>query len=276
VKRAVSMPNMADPATIVSLAVLAEEVGYDGVFLWDHVVYGDFSELPMFDPWVLLGAMAGATSRVRLGTLVTPLSRRRPWRVAQEVATLDHLSAGRAVLGVGLGWPPEEEFERFGERSDDALRAEMLDEGLDLVNALWSGEHVQHDGDHFNVDATMRPPPVQQPRVPVWVAGFWPGTRPFERAARWDGVCPLKKVSEMTEVPLLRPDELAACVEYVRDRRDTSAPFDVVVSAHWEHTPDEYADAGATWLVTGTSLEATWPDQLRGVLESQRGAGSGS
>lgn len=254
---------MADPATIVSLAVLAEEVGYDGVFLWDHVVYGDFSELPMFDPWVLLGAIAQATSRVRLGTLVTPVSRRRPWRVAQEVVTLDHLSGGRAVLGVGLGWPPEEEFERFGERSDDVLRAEMLDEGLDLINALWSAEHVRHDGDHYNVDATMRPAPVQQPRVPVWVAGFWPGTRPFERAARWDGVCPLKKVAEMTEVPLLRPSELAECVAYVRARRDTTAPFDVVVSAHWEHTPEEYADAGATWLITGTSLEPTWPEDLR-------------
>jgi alkanesulfonate monooxygenase SsuD/methylene tetrahydromethanopterin reductase-like flavin-dependent oxidoreductase (luciferase family) len=263
VKRAVSMPNMADPRTIVSLAVLAESAGYDGVFLWDHVVYGDFSDLPMVDPWVVLGAIASATSRVRLGPLVTPLSRRRPWRVAQEVTTLDHLSGGRAVLGVGLGWPAEEEFLRFGERSDEALRAEMLDEGLDLISALWSGEHVRHDGEHFTVDATMRPPPVQQPRPPIWVAGMWPNRRPFERAAHWDGMCPLKAVADPTEVPLLRPAELAACMDYVRSQRDVSAPFDVVVSPHGEHTETEYADAGATWLIIGTSLDASWPEDLR-------------
>src|SRR5688500_6451750 len=108
------MPNMDAPSTVVELAVLAESARYDGVFLWDHVFYGDFVDHPLADPWVVLGAMAQATTRVRLGALVTPLSRRRPWRVAQEVTTLDYLSGGRAVLGVGLGWPAAEDFERFG------------------------------------------------------------------------------------------------------------------------------------------------------------------
>lgn len=262
-KRAVSMPNMADPSTLVDLAVTAEGAGYDGVFLWDHVVYLDVLGAPMVDPWVVLGAIAQATSRVRLGTLVTPLSRRRPWRVAQEVSTLDHLSGGRAVLGVGLGWPAEEDFGRFGEVTGDAERAAMLDEGLDLLDALWSGEPVHHAGAHFAVNASLRPAPVQQPRPPVWVAGMWPNHRPFDRAARWDGVCPLKMVAEMNEVPLLRPDELAACVAYVRERREDDRPFDVVVSPHWEHDAAEYEQAGATWLITGTSLEPDWADDLR-------------
>jgi alkanesulfonate monooxygenase SsuD/methylene tetrahydromethanopterin reductase-like flavin-dependent oxidoreductase (luciferase family) len=266
VKHAVSFPNMTDPSTIVDLAVAAEAAGWDGVFLWDHVVYGDFVDFPMADPWVLLGAIAHATERVRLGTLVTPLSRRRPWRVAQEVTTLDHLSGGRAVLGVGLGWPPLEEFERFGERSDDLLRAEMLDEGLDLISALWSSEHVRHVGEHYDVDATMRPAPVQQPRPPVWVAGMWPNKRPFERAARWDGVCPLG--ADTSGITLLRPDELAECVAYIRSHRETDAPFDVVVSPHWEESRSDYAEAGATWLIAGSGLEPDWPEEMRPRVEA--------
>jgi len=253
VKRAVSMPNMTSPATLVELAVLAEAAGYDGVFLWDHVVYLDVLGAPTVDPWVVLGAIAHATETVRLGPLVTPLSRRRPWRVAQEVCTLDHLSGGRAVLGVGLGWPVEEDFARFGEVTDDRERAALLDDGLAVIDDAWRG--------------SLRPAPVQQPRPPVWVAGMWPNRKPFDRAARWDGICPLKLVAEMDEVPLLRPDELAACVAYVRERRRDGAPFDVVVSPHWEHTPAEYEDAGATWLVTGTSLDADWPDELRRRLQ---------
>jgi alkanesulfonate monooxygenase SsuD/methylene tetrahydromethanopterin reductase-like flavin-dependent oxidoreductase (luciferase family) len=269
------MPNMADPSVLVDLAVVAEDAGYDGVFLWDHVRYMDMVDLPMVDPWVILGAIAHATKRVRVGTLVTPLSRRRPWRVAQEVATLDHLSGGRAVLGVGLGWPAEEDFARFGEVSDAGVRAAMLDEGLGLIDALWSGGSVQHRGEHYSVDTVLRPAPVQRPRPPVWVAGMWPNPRPFDRAARWDGVVPLADI-DVGGIPLLRPSELAACASYVRARRVSDAPFDVVVSPHWEHTAEEYVEAGATWLVTGTSLDSDWADQLRAVLESQRGTASAS
>jgi alkanesulfonate monooxygenase SsuD/methylene tetrahydromethanopterin reductase-like flavin-dependent oxidoreductase (luciferase family) len=267
VKRIVSIPNMTDPATIVDLAVVAEGAGYNGVFLWDHVVYGDFVDFPMVDPWIVLGAIAQATSIVRLGTMVTPIPRRRPWRVAQEITTLDHLSGGRAVLGVGLGWPPEEEFVRFGEPSADNVRAERLDEGLDLISALWSGEHVRHHGKHFDVDATMRPAPVQQPRPPVWVAGMWPNKGPFQRAARWDGVCPLG--ADTSGVTLLRPEQLAECVAYIRSHRDSDAPFDVIVSPHWEESPADYAEAGATWLVDGSGLDPDWPDELRSRIEQR-------
>jgi alkanesulfonate monooxygenase SsuD/methylene tetrahydromethanopterin reductase-like flavin-dependent oxidoreductase (luciferase family) len=258
----VNLPNMGAPATMVDLAVLAEQRGWDGVFTWDHVAYADAVELPVVDPWVVLGAIAQATQRVRLGPMVTPLARRRPWRVAQEMTTLDHLSAGRAVLGVGLGWPAEEDFARFGERSDDALRAEMLDEGLDLISALWSGEHVRHEGEHFDVDTTMRPPPVQQPRPPIWVGGTWPRRRPFERAARWDGVFAM---SVLDGLP--RPAEVREIVEFVADHRETGEPFDVVACQHWEHTAEEYEDAGATWLIASWDAEPGWEGEIRARVE---------
>jgi alkanesulfonate monooxygenase SsuD/methylene tetrahydromethanopterin reductase-like flavin-dependent oxidoreductase (luciferase family) len=261
----VNLPNMGDPAALVELATTAEAAGWDGVFLWDHVVYDDRSELPTFDPWVVLGAIAQATTRVRIGTMVTPIARRRPWRVAQEVVTLDHLSGGRAVLGVGLGWPAEEDFARFGERSEDVLRAEMLDEGLDLISALWSGEHVRHEGEHFDVDTTMRPAPVQQPRPPIWVAGMWPNRRPFERAAKWDGVVPMLR--DWTDAPLLRPDQVREVIAEVRRLRDTDAAFDVVMSGHWDHTAAEYEDAGVTWLIQSWNAEPGWEGELRPLIE---------
>lgn len=267
VQHGVNLPNMASPDGLVSLAVLAESAGWDGVFLWDHVTYADAVELPVCDPWIVLGAVAQATAHVRLGPMVTPIARRRPWRVAQEVTTLDHLSGGRAVLGVGLGWPALEDFARFGDRSDDELRAEMLDEGLDLISALWSGEHVHHDGEHYDVDTTMRPPPLQQPRPPVWVAGMWPNRRPFERAARWDGVFAMSARTD--GVPLLRPSEVRDIVTYIDERRPmSSTPFDVVVSGHWDHTPAEYEDAGVTWLIQSWNAEDGWVDRLRSLIEA--------
>jgi alkanesulfonate monooxygenase SsuD/methylene tetrahydromethanopterin reductase-like flavin-dependent oxidoreductase (luciferase family) len=265
-KYGVNLPNMTDPVTLVDLAVTAEAAGWDGVFLWDHLVYADTVDLPVMDPWVVLGAIAGATKRVRLGTMITPIARRRPWHVAKEVATLDHLSAGRAVLGVGLGWPALEDFARFGDRSDDRLRAEMLDEGLDLIDELWSGERVRFDGDHFQVEATMQPPPVQQPRPPVWIAGMWPNRRPFERAARWDGVVPRAAAAE-DGPPLLRPDDVRAVLAEIARHRVTTGAFDVVVNAHWEHTAAEYEDAGVTWLITSWDAEPGWVDQLRPRIE---------
>ena len=264
-KHGVNLPNMTDPRVLVDLAVTAEAAGWDGVFLWDHVVYADVIDLPIVDPWVTLGAMAQATSRVRLGPMVTPIARRRPWRVAQEITTLDHLSGGRAVLGVGLGWPAKEDFANFGDRSHDVLRAEMLDEGLDLISALWSGEHVRHDGEHFDVDATMKPPPLQQPRVPIWVAGMWPNKRPFERAAKWDGVFAMSAATD--EVPLLRPDEVREVVAYITARRETGAPFDVVVSGHWDHSPAEYEEAGVTWLIQSWNAEPGWERELRPLID---------
>lgn len=140
---------------------------------------------------VLLGAIAARTSRVRLGTLVTPVPRRRPWKVAKEVTTLDHLSGGRAVLGVGLGFPPDIEYGAFGEPTDVRVHGAKLDEALPIIDRLLRGDPVDHDGEHYQVHAHLNPPAVQRPRPPIWVAATLPHRRPLARARRWDGIFPI-------------------------------------------------------------------------------------
>ncbi|MEE8551001.1 MAG: LLM class flavin-dependent oxidoreductase [Gemmatimonadota bacterium] len=253
---AVSVQNFADYADIrrlVALAREAEDNGWDGFFLWDHI---HWNGPPMIDPWVALAAIASVTSRIRIGTMVTPLARRRPWKLARETVTLDHLSGGRLILGVGLGTPPAEEFSRFGEDSDDQIRGQKLDEGLEVITGLWSGEPFSYRGKHYQLDnVTFLPRPVQQPRIPIWVAGLWPNRRPFRRAARLDGVVPLK-VGPSADLPgALTPDELPAPLTYIQEHRESDAPFDVNASSaiptdlgRAKDVVDAFAAAGATWL----------------------------
>ena len=234
-----SVPPFTDPAVVVDLARTAEASGWDGFFLWDHLRWDDVQDV--HDPWVLLGAIAQVTERMLLGTMVTPLSRRRPWVVAKHLVTLDHLSGGRAVLGVGLGEPPDVDFGDFGDEADAKVRAAILDEALEVVAGLVGDGRAELDGSHHRVDATMRPLPVQRPRVPIWVAGVAPNRRPLERARRWDGYVPIGRG--------LAPDELAAYVgEHPRPDWDLVVPWADGVP------PDEYADAGVTWLV-----QSAWP-----------------
>jgi alkanesulfonate monooxygenase SsuD/methylene tetrahydromethanopterin reductase-like flavin-dependent oxidoreductase (luciferase family) len=246
---ALSVPPFTDPAVVVDLARAAEASGWDGFFLWDHLRWDDQQEI--HDPWVLLGAIAQVTDRVLLGTMVTPLSRRRPWVVTKQVVTLDHLSAGRAVLGVGLGEPPRVDFADFGDEADPKVRGAMLDEALAVIGDLLEHGRVDHTGEHHQVTASMRPLPVQRPRVPVWVAGIAPNRRPLERAKRWDGYVPIG--------PGLEPAELAAYVgEPPRPGWDLVVPWADGVPA------DEYADAGVTWLVRSTwPQDEGWVDELR-------------
>jgi alkanesulfonate monooxygenase SsuD/methylene tetrahydromethanopterin reductase-like flavin-dependent oxidoreductase (luciferase family) len=251
-RTAVSLPPFTDPGTLVALAVEAERAGWDGVFLWDHLVFQRQSRLDVHDPWVLLGAMAQATDRVRLGTLVTPLARRRPWVVAKQVTTLDHLSGGRAVLGVGLGEPPDDDFAAFGDPAEPGERAARLDEALDVVDRLLRGP-VQHRGTHYSVDTDLLPRPVQQPRPPVWVGATAPHRRPLARAVRWDGVVPLTGYEPPT------PDELADYLDGVE-----RPPGWEVVSMWSRGVPvDEYAAVGATWVVEGCWPVGDWVDDLR-------------
>jgi len=176
---------------LVELAVDAEISGWDGFFLWDSIS-GEDKELPTVDAFSALAAMAVNTKRIRLGTTVTALARLRPWRVARETTTIDNLSNGRFTLGVGLGFPPYQEFERFGEDSSKAVRAAKLDEALEILVGLWSGKSFAYSGEYFSVGRTrFVPPTTQKPRIPVWVAGGWPNKPPFRRAAKWDGVIPL-------------------------------------------------------------------------------------
>src|SRR4051812_655971 len=186
-KFGLSVPPFTNVSTVVDLAVAAEASGWDGFFLWDHVHWHREAGKDIHDPWVLLGALAQATERVWLGPLVTPLARRRPHIVAKHVTTLDHLSAGRVVLGVGLGSPLADEFGAFGEPTEPGAVAKTLDADLDLLDAYLRGEPTTLHG----VDAHLRPAAVQQPRPPIWVAAVAPHRRPLARAARWDGVVPI-------------------------------------------------------------------------------------
>jgi alkanesulfonate monooxygenase SsuD/methylene tetrahydromethanopterin reductase-like flavin-dependent oxidoreductase (luciferase family) len=177
---------------VADLARRAEEAGWDGLFVWDHVTHRKELRRHIADPWVLLTAAALATRRIRLGTMITPVARRRVSKLAREVTTLDRLTGGRMILGVGLGAPLDDEFGSFGESTDAKELAAHLDEGLTALSLLWSGEPVTFRGDHVVVDdVTFLPTPVQRPRVPVWAGGRWPAKPPMRRAARWDGAAPI-------------------------------------------------------------------------------------
>lgn len=190
------VPNIGESSyarTFAELARDAEEAGWDGFFLFDTIMFKKTARVPTVDPFIALAAISMTTRRIRIGTMVTPLARRRPWKVARETVSIDHLSDGRLIQGVGLGDPPDGEFEAFGEDSNAMVRAEKLDEGLDIVTGLWSGEEFSHRGGHYRIDkALFLALPKQSPRIPIWVGGFWPHKPPFRRAARWDGVIPLK------------------------------------------------------------------------------------
>ena len=216
---------------LAELAIAAEERGWDGFFVWDHIVHRSAAR-EIADPWVALAAVACATSRLRIGTMVTPLSRRRVQKLAKETVTLDLLSSGRLTLGVGLGSARNGEFEPFGEVADPRERARLLDQGLGDLTRYWAGE--------------LQPVPVQRPRIPVWVAAEWPHRRPVRRALRWDGLFP-------TGLP--GPEALAELVSEVRDARPAGDPFDVVVAVPPGEDVQPWARAGATWTVTDFGIQ---------------------
>ena len=250
---AVNIPPFTDAGEIVAMATAAEEAGWDAVFLWDHLQWDLAYGLDVHDPWTLLGAIAARTETVRLGTCVTPLSRRRPHVLAKQLVTLDHLSGGRSMLGVGLGEPPDADFADFGDEADPAIRAARLDESLALLDRLLAGARVDHDGNHFRVHAELRPPARQQPRPPIFVAGVAPHRRPLERALRWDGFFPIGGAD------LLRPEEIA---EYL-DGVTPPDGWDLLASRRPGSDPAEFAAVGVTWLVEGAWPVGDWSTDLQ-------------
>jgi alkanesulfonate monooxygenase SsuD/methylene tetrahydromethanopterin reductase-like flavin-dependent oxidoreductase (luciferase family) len=219
---------------------------------------------------VAVTALAATTTRIRLGVMVCVLARRRPWKVARETASLDRVSGGRLVFGAGLGSLGEEEFAGFGEEADPRVRAAKLDEGLEIVAGLWSGEPFSHQGEHYTVrEASFLPVPLQQPRIPVWIAGRWPARRPFRRASRWDGVFPTHR--DVGAAETMSPDQLAEIVDYTRSIRESEAPLDVIVEGLTPGDDPErdgemvepYRLAGLTWWIE----KLGW---FRGSLELMR------
>jgi alkanesulfonate monooxygenase SsuD/methylene tetrahydromethanopterin reductase-like flavin-dependent oxidoreductase (luciferase family) len=258
VRCSVNIPNFgdfADPRAVAQVAVAAEAAGWDALFVWDHVVHDKQARgrQPLGDPWMLLTAAALATSRIRLGPLVTPVARRRPEQLARQVATLDVLSGGRVVFGAGLGGPIEDEFGSFGDTTDPVVLAERLDEGLELLARYWTGEPVDHEGRHYRVRHTaLHPVPAQRPRPPVWIAGYWPHRRPMRRAARWDGAVPLFLSARHGQAP--PPQEVRDLARYLAEQRGDRAgePFEIVVGGVSEPASANdllgpLLEAGATW-----------------------------
>ena len=181
--------ELADPARVAELAVMAEEAGWSGFFLWDHMLARP--GMAICDPWIAMAAVATATRDIRFGAMVTPLARRRPWVMARQAAALDRLSGGRLVIGVGLGDDGWREFSSFGDASEPRERGVLLDESLEVLRRLLTGEDVDFDGDRLHVHSTpFLPKPAQDP-LPVWVAGRWPNRAPLARAARMQGCFPI-------------------------------------------------------------------------------------
>ncbi len=245
--------ELAEPAVVAALAGEAEEHGWDGFFVWDHVGYRA-PVVGIADPWVTLAAVACATSTLRLGPMVTPLPRRRPVKLARESTTLDRLSGGRLVLGVGIGGDGSGELSATGEELDDRTRGEMLDEGLEVLRLAWSGEPVSHRGEHYVLDGiALQPTPLQRPGPPVWVAARYGNPRPLQRAARHEGVFP---------IGIEEPSQLAEVVEAVGGPREG---YDVCVGGAPDADPAPFGAVGATWWTVSFPITTT-ADTVRGVL----------
>ena len=239
-----------DARMAADLAHEAEQAGWDGFFVWEPV-WG-------IDAWVSLTAAAMRTERIRLGTMITPVSRMRPWKLASETATLDNLSNGRVILAVGLG-AIDSGFESFSEVTDRKTRAELLDEGLDILTGLWRGQPFNYEGKHYQVHETSfmpPPPPVQQPRIPIWVVGAWPRMKSMRRVLRYDGLLPIV-MGDDGQFRQTTPDDIREMRTFVEQNRTETTAFDIVMEGVTPGDEPEkaaatvrpWADAGATWWI---------------------------
>ena len=244
---------LGEAREVAELARAAEKAKWDAIFVWEPV-WG-------IDAWVSLAAAAMRTKRIRLGTMLTPVSRMRPWKLASETATLDRLSNGRVILSVGLG-AMDTGFESFGEVTDRKTRAELLDEGLDILTGLWRGQPCTYDGKHYKIKETKffpPPPPIQKPRIPIWVVGAWCNEKSMRRVLRYDGLLP--NVMKDGKHQRAKPSDIREMKAYIAANRKEITPFDIIVEGK---TPGgnkkqaasivrKWADAGATWWI-----EAMW------------------
>lgn len=241
-------------------AKLAEDNGWDGFFVWEPV-WG-------VDAWISLAAAAMVTKKIRLGTMISPLSRMRPWKIASETATLDQLSNGRVILSVGLG-ALDTGFAEFGEETNRKVRAELLDESLAILTGLWKGQPFEFSGRHYQIRPAHfmpPPPPVQTPRIPIWVVGLWNSPRSMERVLRYDGILPAKRDANHEFIEIT-PSDIREIRDFILQEKPELAGFDIVVEgqtpgkepASEQENVRAFASAGATWWI-----EANW-----GLSETQ-------
>jgi len=248
---------------LADLAAFAEDAGWDGFFVQDCMLSGKSEAL--VDPWLALCAIALATKRLRIGAFMTPLAAYRPWQVARQCVTLDHLSKGRLIFGAGLGFRAED-FLAVGEDAAASVRAEKLDEGLALLRLFWKGEPFSFAGKHYQMkQAQLLPTPVQTPTIPIWLAGTWPHHKPLRRAAGFDG---LYIASQRASGEALTPTDLHEALAYIQSQRQDATPFDVAFAGVTEATSaaeviDPYAQAGATWWLEGIWVERGTVQQMR-------------
>ncbi|TXT57053.1 MAG: hypothetical protein BAJATHORv1_20653 [Candidatus Thorarchaeota archaeon] len=256
-------------SNLAKLGEIAENMGWDGFFLWDHMHPFRNSTRPVGDPWIGLSAVAISTERIRLGTTVTPIPRRYPWKVARETVSLDQLSMGRFMLGVGLGDPTDLEYGAFGQETRAKKRGDMLDEGLEIIQGLWNGEQFSFEGEYYNLDQVrFLPRPVQTPRIPIWAGCTWPNKRPFVRAAKLDGIIPLRTGFSKP----LTPEDYRDIIAFVEKYRESDEPFDVACIGWTGNTDEraeivqEYEEAGATWWLEWMDDEATF-EEVKTAIE---------
>ncbi|UCE15153.1 MAG: LLM class flavin-dependent oxidoreductase [Candidatus Heimdallarchaeota archaeon] len=254
-----------DPLSAVSLAQEAENAKWDGFFMWEPI-WG-------VDVWVTLSAIAMRTENIKLGTMVTPVSRCRPWKLVSETATLDQISNGRVILSVALG-ALDTGFKEFGEETDRRIRAKLLDEGLDIITGLWQGPPFSYVGKYYKIREAnffkRHPPPIpkQIPRIPIWVVGAWPRKKSMERVLRYDGILPTKIKDDGSFIPI-SPEDLFEIKTFIQENRSLTTPFDIVIEGTTPGNDQEkslsitepFAEAGATWWI-----EAMWTsDKLQVV-----------
>ena len=248
-KYGLHLPNFGafgDIHLLIEFAEIAEEAGWDGFFLWDHVLFCEPDKNPHVDPWIALSAIAVQTEHIKIGAMITAIARRRPWKLARETVSLQNLSNGRLIFGAGLGDPVEWEFETFHEESDAKIRAQKLDEGLEVLTRLWTGETVNYEGKHYQIsDATFLPTPIQP--IPIWTAGYFPNKAPINRASHFQGMFPGQDGN-------LVPENIKTLRETIQSKRKDDSPFDIVVSGQTKDKNDtsevaQYKDAGATCMV---------------------------
>jgi alkanesulfonate monooxygenase SsuD/methylene tetrahydromethanopterin reductase-like flavin-dependent oxidoreductase (luciferase family) len=247
VHHAINMPlfgPLADPMAAIDIAVAAEESGFEGFFVWDHVLSPVAGDWDISDPWVVLSAVATRTERIRIGTMVTPLPRRRVAKLARETVTLDRLSGGRLTLGLGAGGDRGRELSAFGEPTDAKARWETFDEGADVLARLWSGDNVTHHGRVIVDDVSMRPSPDGGGAIPIWIGCHGARPKAAARAARFDGLFPLD----------VEPDDLARMLDTIAALRGSRADFDVALPVHPKVDVRRLEALGATW-----AMHSFWP-----------------